>query len=298
MKTKAKLVLGLSILTAATLTAGATGTFAWFTTNRTATMTYQNIVAQSVGGNLEAHISPLSDTAATTTKTTDGVEETLTGKQSYTADVSSGDGIKFAQPKWKTIAGNDQAVYSVADVSANTSNKYYTSYYIALKNKGVTGSKSLNVYLTSGSAITPAATVSGAGAEADGLLASWTRVALNRQGVDTPTKDNAKAEQTIILNGTSAGNAYVTSKAAEIAKLSEDKDAYHTVTDGTYLESGKVQVASDNTNGKQFVATIAAQATVNVRVTVWMEGTAANNQDKAIGAAIDVKLVFSSFEAA
>lgn len=298
MKTKAKLVLGLSILTAAALTAGATGTFAWFTTNRTATMTYQNIVAQSVGGNLEAHIFPLSDTGAETTKTTDGVEETLKGKLSYTADVSSGDGVKFAQPKWKTIAGNDQAVYSVADVSDNTGNQYYTSYYIALKNKGTTGSKSLNVYLTSGSAITAAATASSKGADADGKLASWTRVALNRQGAEKPTTTNAKVEQTIILNGTGAGNAYVTPKATEIAKLSENTEAYHTVTDGTYLRSGSVPVASDDTSGKQFVATIAAQATVNVRVTVWMEGTAADSQDDAIGAAIDVKLVFSSFEAA
>lgn len=297
MKTKAKLVLGLSLLTAATLTAGATGTFAWFTTNRTATMTYQNIVAQSVGGNLEAHIHPLSDTGATVTTTTDGVEESLTGKRSYTADVSSGDGVAFAQPKWKTIAGNDQAVYSVADVSANKDNKYYTSYYISLKNKGATGSKSLNVYLTSGSQITAAATPSGAGAEADGKLAGWTRVALNLQGADTPTMSNAKAEHTIILNGTAASNAYVTSKAAEIEKLSGDTTVYHTIAEGTYLTSGSVPVASDDTKGKQFVATVEAQATVNVRVTVWMEGTAADNQDKAIGAAINVKLVFSSFEA-
>ena len=46
MKTKAKLVLALSVLTAGTAVAGATGTFAWFTTNRSATLVYSNVTAK------------------------------------------------------------------------------------------------------------------------------------------------------------------------------------------------------------------------------------------------------------
>ena len=56
MKTKAKLVLALSVLTAGTAVAGATGTFAWFTTNRSATLVYSNVTAVNNHGTLEVEL--------------------------------------------------------------------------------------------------------------------------------------------------------------------------------------------------------------------------------------------------
>lgn len=61
MKTKAKLVLALSVLTAGTAVAGATGTFAWFTTNRSATLIYNNISAVNNHGTLKVELKKLSD---------------------------------------------------------------------------------------------------------------------------------------------------------------------------------------------------------------------------------------------
>ena len=59
-------MLGLSVLTAGTLAAGATGTLAWFTTNKTATATYKIIVAVGTQGNIKATISGVTDNAIKT----------------------------------------------------------------------------------------------------------------------------------------------------------------------------------------------------------------------------------------
>ena len=53
MKTKAKLILAMSVLTAGVVAAGATGTFAWFTTNRAAQLNYTSVTAQKNAGNLD-----------------------------------------------------------------------------------------------------------------------------------------------------------------------------------------------------------------------------------------------------
>ena len=57
-------MLGLSALTAGTLAAGATGTLAWSTTNKTATAVYNKITAQGTQGNLNISITGVTDTTA------------------------------------------------------------------------------------------------------------------------------------------------------------------------------------------------------------------------------------------
>ena len=113
MNNKTKIMLGLSALTAGTLAAGATGTLAWFTTNKTATATYKNIVAVGTQGNIKATISGVTDNAIKTK--TEGNDFEATGSASKMSDVSSKDGMKFAQPDWVSKAGSD--FHSIKDVS-------------------------------------------------------------------------------------------------------------------------------------------------------------------------------------
>ena len=106
-------MLGLSALTAGTLAAGATGTLAWFTTNKTATAVYNKITAQGTQGNLNISITGVTDADA---NGSEGKTTEAASTISKTADVSSTNGLTFAQPDWKAEAGNLKGYYKVKDV--------------------------------------------------------------------------------------------------------------------------------------------------------------------------------------
>ena len=112
MNNKTKIMLGLSALTAGTLAAGATGTLAWFTTNKTATATYQKVTVIGTQGNLNVAIE-----GVTTGSGTSQAGTTTTAQGGTISDVSSKDGLTFYQPDWKGNAGNHAEVNSIKNVS-------------------------------------------------------------------------------------------------------------------------------------------------------------------------------------
>ena len=305
MKTKAKLVLGLSLLTAATLTAGATGTFAWFTTNRKATATFNHITAKSVEGSLTITMGTLTEKTPQAngnlvagSGTTASTEATLTGTTSAMADVSSQDGISFAHPNWTDKAGNDQPVKGIADVSSldNYGKKgYWTAYYIGLYNGG--GSKA-DVYLNIGSAVSAADNADTAQKGKNDAAAKWTRVAINisgtaSQGVTTsaPNTMPNSANGTVVIQGSEAGDKYVAANkdATTCPAKDVDKAAWKDLVDVPTQATGYE---------KQKITTIAAGYTQYFTVSVWLEGTANNNQDSAIGGVVNVVLNFAALTAA
>lgn len=290
MKTKAKLVLGLSLLTAATLTAGATGTFAWFTTNRKATATFNKITAKSVEGSLTITMGTMTekDTQKTNGEIATATSATLEGTTSGTTDVSSQDGVKFAHPNWTSTAGNteDGGVKGIADVSDLAKygkNGYWTAYYIGLKNGG--GSDA-DVYLNAGSEV-KAATSDGK----DTNAASWTRVAINLANGDT-APSTLTASGTKVIQGTSAGPNYVAinADATKYTTAKAEPAALGSLND--------VIAATDlSTISAQKLVTIKAGATQFLTVSVWLEGTASTPQDAAIGGSVNVTLNFAALTA-
>ena len=277
MKNKTKLMLGLSLLTAGTLAAGATGTFAWFTTNKTASATYSKIIAKSTTGSLGISMHGITESGLSDGSEAEDNEASLIGTTSFTTDVSSGDGVTFAQPKWKTNAGNDKPYYEVTNVSSKTG--YFTQFYITLQNNG--GAK-VTVYLDTGTKVSAATS----GDSEDDALASWTRVAVNNldQG------KSIVASGTKIFGGTAMGNKYVapTESAGETLAL---QDLSATVlTTFSDISAGAVE------NQKLFA--LEAGAHKNIGVSVWMEGTAStDSQDSAKGGIVNVDLKFYAVEA-
>lgn len=314
MKNKTKLVLGLSILTAAALTAGATGTFAWFTTNRKATATFQNITAKSVEGSLTVEMGSLTEqkdqlkdgrfvgTDETHLATT---LATLNGSTSAMTDVSSQDGISFAHPNWTDKAGEGQGVNGIADVSNLEYGKkgYWTAYYVGLYNAG---GKDAKVYLNKGSVVT-AATAENADQDKkkaqqgkNDAAAQWTRVAINIAGDaaegttgTVPTALPTQANGTKVIQGTNGGTKYV-------AASDEAKTCTSTTAAPVALASGgdtliDVPAATaTNDYSKQELVTIKAGYTQYFTVSVWLEGTANDNQDAAIGGVVNVTLAFAA----
>ena len=290
MKTKAKLVLGLSLLTAATLTAGATGTFAWFTTNRKATATFNTITAKSVEGSLTITMGTMTekDDQKTNGEIATATSATLTGTTSGTTDVSSQDGVSFAHPNWTSTAGNtdENGVKGIADVSdlkKYGKKGYWTAYYIGLKNGG--GNKA-DVYLNTGSEVTAASSDG-----KDTNAASWTRVAINLAGAIAP--NSLKADRTRVIQGSSAGTNYVAVNATAT------QYSVATANPVALAKLNDVIAATDlSTISDQKLVTIEAGDIQYLTVSVWLEGTAEGNQDAAIGGSVNVTLNFAALTAA
>lgn len=309
MKNKTKLVLGLSILTAAALTAGATGTFAWFTTNRKATATFNHITAKSVEGSLTIAMGSLTEPGLG--ENGNDYKQTtasLTGSTSAMTDVSSADGITFAHPNWTDKAGNKEKVHGITDVSGKTeanlkkygTGGYWTAYYIGLKNNG---GAAANVYLNAESTISGASTEAGDQKTKDDSAASWTRVAINTVGETKPISTlTTSASTKIIQNATDdASKKYVApNDAAETLTLA-DLPASSTLFNGSTTNSLKEVTTADSDDKvkNQLVCTIPGNGAVRyLTVSVWLEGTMSDNQDAAIGGVVNIVLNFAARTAA
>lgn len=294
MKTKAKLVLALSVLTAGTAVAGATGTFAWFTTNRSATLTYSKVTAQSSNAKLQVTLGGITDgglTAKSNYNDKDGSFAdaiTLTSAKSFTTDVSSVDGKKFFKPDWKGVAGNNADVYSVKEATDG-----FTQFYFTVKN---TGNTKTHVFFNEGTAVKADA----AGNAADAALAQWTRVAVLEAKDSTKTPkvgDAADAALKVMFENEVSG----ANKGQGIASttVTENKATITNVEDSTHHVGAFAAVTSGVTatsNNKAYLGELAPDATKAYIVSVWLEGTEADDQDTAAGGAVDVTLKLTGIE--
>ena len=281
MNNKTKIMLGLSALTAGTLAAGATGTLAWFTTNKTATAVYNKITAQGTQGNLNISITGVTDTTA---NGAEGKTTEAAGTLSKTADVSSTNGLTFAQPDWKAEAGNLKSYYKVKDVSKETG--FFTQYIVSITNKG---EGTVNLYLDGSSAI------GGTETGHNESLQKWTRVAIivgaeSEGGFLKTTK--TKADYLFQKKPVSEANA-----AKYVAPTNDAGDALTLLDcDPTPVNSFEtVASATNEALAKQIVKeNVAAGETVKVGVAVWLEGTMQDDQDNAKTGEISITLGFAA----
>lgn len=309
MKTKAKLILAMSVLTAGVVAAGATGTFAWFTTNRAAQLNYTSVTAQKNAGNLSVWMGRQNTAGSGWEKIT---EATTSGGTMATAsvdavthmsDVSSQDGVTFWKPIWKTVSGEGQAIDRL-DVGSRTVD--YSVFYFMVENSGT---RNLEVYLNSGTGINPAS----AGTN-NTNAASFTRIAINKTQQDgtndypvtalqksTPTwtieKDNGSKSDGKYLawdgqEGTKPSNA--TSTAITDASINLFK-----IKEGTPLSS----ISSSSKVEKQKLCTLAPKGSEGYRawftVSVWLEGTKsdADTFQNAVGGKVSILLDLAGVEA-
>ena len=298
MKTKAKLVLALSVLTAGTAVAGATGTFAWFTTNRSATLVYSNVTAKNNHGTLDVVLNNLSDKAAeASTDPEDPSKKILTGKTaSSTTDISSADGATLVKPIWTKTAGKGQPIEKTV---AAEYGKDYVVYSFGLRNKGTSA---LNVFLDKGTGVTATT----AAKTEDVALAKYTRVAVNDANTTTlPAETDGKytvtPKNTIMFetsDGANTGYLAAGSKAANATNLpANSADYWHIAKEFDAVDS----TASD-THGQWLITlpgTPDSDAYHYFTVTVWLEGTEADGEpfDACAGGSIDVNLQFVAYDA-
>ena len=285
MNNKTKITLGLSVLTAGTLAAGATGTLAWFTTNKTATATYNNIKVVGTQGNLGVEIKAVNGDA-TIANDAEHATSTATGTGAFTSDVSSKDGINFYQPDWTSVSGNGDSVAfnKVNPVSGKSG--YFTQYQITITNKASEDAATVDVALK-GLTIT-ATDNKGAASTA---IANWVRVAVMTD----------VTEQDGFFKSTGTGNetkVYQNVVAAETSKYI-DGTGYEakagTIGQVVKTDLAPVQASADlNYKAPNKKWEIAKGGTFTVGVAVWIEGTMSDNQDIAKNGSISVAMTFVS----
>ena len=306
MKTKSKLLLALSALTVGTVAAGATGTYAWFTASRTATLTYSNITAANTRGSLQIKYTALTNSPALSNDasgTGDLTPSAELAKYSNSikvatatkiTDVSSKDGSIFYSPIWGT--GDTPVSYA-------TTTSGYIVFSIELKNAG---DGAVDAYLDKGST-----SITGTNE-----LARWTRVAINAQTSEsTPTEFGANditsayghlvfmnndksvdpdADLTTYVNGTGASS--ISNYDSEVgSEPSKDDKFYETVTSIPSMPA--TSDIGDPTQYVCYLGEIQAGHSIFVNVAIWMEGSIVNDQNAAVGDSIDVKLGFGALDA-
>lgn len=288
MNTKTKMMLGLSVLTAGTLAAGATGTFAWFTTNKTAKATYTNIVAAATQGDLKAKIVGVTDTDAASDKTDFDKEVTAKGSKSYISDVSSKNGYEFAQPDWVAESGNEKGYNSIKDVSNKKG--YFTQYLVTLKNDktaAVDGTEDTKIAVNlTGLTITVAAKDGTSTATAGDP--NWIRVAFFVAEGDVSASDGFIASPSTTFKGTYTDTIVTDGSNNKYVEKSDESGNSLTLEDAGVSASSDINLS---------IGTLAGQATKTIGVSVWLEVTAQDNQDNMLNSTVSVALTFTSSQA-
>ena len=338
MKTKSKLLLALSALTVGTVAAGTTATFAWFTTNRTASAHLTNITAANPNGNLKIGFTSIH--AKTTGSTTDADPTNITRTFNHELrDLSSKEGFNFYAPVWD--ASSDSQFSGANGMDIPQEYKAYTwqegtregfiQFTLTITN---VGSSALDVYLDpSITSITGTTVTASSGSDlnseqtaqqsANNSLASFMRVGISSLE-NTSTNNNQYGGGSapvlteygnLVFMDSQNYNSFV-SEAGEVTAAGDHVKQY------TGNEHFFYDVNDDSANGGlDDLTSIAAQSTNSQRIAhanylgkVQAAGTegqdsiyvtvavwlegTCNNTDAADGGSIDIDLGFTALDPA
>lgn len=259
--------VGLAVLSGIAATGS---TFAWFTTTRTATISYTSATVVSKQSNLKITYVSSNDTFASVPEAGPVSSLSLVGGMDIT-DIS-GDGLNFYKPVWSATAGTASAINAVTESVGN-----WVEFTVTISRDNVTGMK---VYLGAGTSITPKT------ANAQDLKA----VAASRLAVinvDTPASPVVEC----IYTPSDASHSYLTTAAAGTAVYGIDG-----YTKGTYagdLVTGTL--ATQTTIGaadaaKTLVADLSTETSADVTFRAWLEGEDTDAINEAIHGVFDINI--------
>ena len=325
MKTKSKLLLALSALTVGTVAAGTTATFAWFTTNRTATAHMTNISASNKEGNLKIEFHEITngavfanDTGSSNPSST-GTEVNAKFNQDL-RDLSSKDGYKFYAPVWDASQsqfsytnGGHQMPQGYKEYENQSGDNGYIQFYLSITNEG---KSDLQVYLDPNELGIAGAAGEGDQQTKNTALAKFMRVAIissqNTQptnGYNNDTEPNIEEPgQLVFMNSNTANyDRYVT--GTKLDKLTVEDDgtaAYNDPTEHFFSTPSSMPTLASigakndtaRTEEATYLGTVEADGgndTIYVSVAIWMEGTCADS-DAADGGIVDIDLGFTALD--
>lgn len=295
MKTKSKLLVALSALTVGTVAAGATATYAWFTTSRTANASFNNITAKNPNGSLSISIdnakglqSPSGNGTASASATF-GTDPLI--------DLSSKDGTYFYSDyvsSGNSSFGSTNTPDSYVEYKQSTG---FVQFTLTITNTADSGIGSLDVYLDPANTSINPVTDSD---EHDEAMADWIRVAIAKHASATSTHtmtDLTSAGNLVFMdndNGSDVDNQYVNSEGT-IATYSGE-NFYSTIGSIPSVDAQDGDGAAANTTSvSNYVGTIAGGQSIYLSCAIWLEGTCAIS-DLADGGLVNVVLGFTGLD--
>lgn len=298
MKTKSKLLVALSALTVGTVAAGATATYAWFTTSRSASASISNITAKNPNGSLSISILNPKGINAATGNETASATATFDGSAPL-IDLSSKDGTYF----YSDYVSSGNSSFS----DNNTPDSYvayngdtgFVQFSLTITNEAEAETGSLDVYLDpANTQINP---VQSADSE-DQAMADWIRVAIAKQATatGTHTMTNLTSAGNLVFmnndNGTDVDNKYVDNAGTLATYSNPTENFYSTIAAIPSIEDqdGK-GVAANNTSASTYVGTIKGGESIYLTCAIWLEGTCAIS-DAADGGLVNVILGFTGLD--
>jgi len=157
MNKKNKVLLGAIGLVLLSGIAATSSTFAWFTTVRTASISYSEATVQSSDGNLAIeYVSSLNTWSGTPSYNKEANKVTIAGANKVT-DIS-GDGKTFYKPVWTTpvsTASSIETVPTTGSPGVAVADGFYIDFTVRLSRDNDVDENGLKVYLGDGTTIAP-----------------------------------------------------------------------------------------------------------------------------------------------
>lgn len=155
MNKKNKVLLGAIGLVLLSGIAATSSTFAWFTTVRTASISYSEATVQSSDGNLAIeYLSSLNTWSGAPTYDAEANKVTIAGANKVT-DIS-GDGKTFYKPVWTTPVSAASSIETVPTTgSPGVADGFYIDFTVRLSRDNDVDENGLKVYLGTGTTIAP-----------------------------------------------------------------------------------------------------------------------------------------------
>ena len=283
MKSESKILGVTSLFIALSLATAGVSTLAWFTTARSVTLSMTSIRIVNDAGELDARIYPFSK------GTVDPLGLTLTSSSSYASDVSSKDGVHFYAPNWIDSALKKANFIEDVTWAYNT----YSDFVISISNTGI---NPIRIFLGENTALIPEEN------DASKAFATFARVGLTSISpvdINNVQKEEVTAGTTELFfeRKTSLGSYEKTS----LTKYVDDTCinpagvvSAKTLPDSLkhiYQEDLQPVTSLTPDTHSQYLFTINGGETRYYYGSIWLEGTAGNN-DPALGGKVTLSLSF------
>lgn len=274
MNKKNKILLtsvGLAVLSGIAATSS---TFAWFTTTRTAAISYTNAIVESNQSNLQLTYLGSGNSSFSTAPSLNAVGNTITLVGGNKITDISGDGLAFFKPTWSSVAGEASQILAVSGAAG-----HYTEVNVKITN---IGTASMNVYLGAGTGVTATASPESAAAILAARMAVITGTTVTT-GVATGGTlkilhaPNDTAHEYLSAASATAVNVFAPDSSLDDAK----KDEYKGTVVGTADFTTATLITGANPN--TLVGVLAANGELNVTFRVWLEGEDSDAVNAAIG---------------
>ena len=257
--------VGLAVLSGIAATGS---TFAWFTTTRTATISYTSATVVSKQSNLKITYVSSNDTFDPVPETEAVSSLSLVGGMDIT-DIS-GDGLNFYKPVWSATAETASAINAVTESVGN-----WVEFTVTISRDNVTGMK---VYLGAGTSIAPKT----------GLDEDVKAVAASRLAVINV--DDSPAVE-CIYTPSDTSHSYLTTapSGTDVYGIDEytTKVFSGNLVTGTLVTQTTIATADA---AKTLVADLSTKSSANVTFRAWLEGEDTDAINEAIGGVFDINI--------